>query len=113
MPCCQKASHFAAPNPRWINEQVSIYKDKGAGQSGLHKLVVRADNVSIRKEKKEQTGSLFAANALGELIRETRRKLQSVENEVADVWKWRNILLTTTDSPGFSCSAQGSHEARR
>lgn len=80
---------------------------------GLHESVVRADNVSMRKEKKEQTGSPFAANALGELIRETRRKLQSAENEVPDVWKWRNILLTATDSPGFSCSAQGSHEAKR
>lgn len=43
----------------------------------------------ICEKKKEQTGSLFAANALGELIKETRRKLQSVENEVADVWKMK------------------------
>lgn len=63
----------------------SKWKDKGVGQLGLHKLSVTADDVSICKKKKEQPGLLFAANALGELIKETRRKLQSVESEVVDV----------------------------
>lgn len=63
----------------------SKWKDKGVGQLGLHKLSVTADDVLICKKKKEQPGLLFAANALGELIKETRRKLQSVESEVVDV----------------------------
>lgn len=86
-----------------MDKQASERTDKGAGQLGLHKLVVTADDVSICQKKKEQTGSLFAANALGELIKETRRKLQSVENEVADVWKTKKHPADR-DRPARRCS---------
>lgn len=77
------------------------WKDKGVGQLGLHKLSVTVDDVLICKKKKEQPGSLFAANALGELIKETRRKLQSVESEVVDVWERRK----TSCCPCQTCQA--------
>lgn len=84
-PRCQKAPPRRTKPPG--DKAASEEEGAGAGQLGLHKLAVTAGDVWVREEKEEQTGSLFAANALGELIKETRRKLQSVENEAADVWK--------------------------
>lgn len=39
-----------------VDKWASEYEDKGAGQLGLHELVVRADNVSMRKRRKSRLG---------------------------------------------------------
>lgn len=79
----------------------------GLGQLGLHRSPHRDDG-STWKKKEEQPGSLSAASTLGELIKETRRKLQSVESEVVGVWERKIVLLPMAELPGVpACSEQG------